>query len=524
MPAVGHDGLARGVEVVDPQRHVGETGLQHRAHPRVERLGIREAEELQHEAVATQVHRPQADRVAEPEELRRLGAAHVEVEDLLEVEGAGVERPGPVEVPHALTDVTEAHHEPQATGRRAGPCDDEPVQLHDVVAEAARRVPDRTALVTEAGSQTFGELDERVRSLATGLAACTDAGDRVAILAGNRAEYVECYYGVPGGGRVLVPLNQRLHPDEWSASIRRSGARALIAESELLAAVGATAVRRAGIETVVGLDGGAGIDTTYAELVGTGPAGGPGTGDQGSADDTAWLVGTSGTTGSPKLAALTHASLLAAVEATLGARPVGDDDTLLTPFPLCHVAGYNVLVLHRRARPLVLMRRFDPGHLAALVREHGVTMLSLAPTMLSMLLDAADVDDADLTTVRALGYGASPIPAPVLRAAVARWDWDLSQGYGMTELSGNAVFLGPDEHRRAAAGDERVLRAAGRPAPGVEVRIVDDSGEILVRAPQVMAGYWEDPVASGAAVRTAGSTPVTSAGSTTTVCSRSSTA
>jgi acyl-CoA synthetase (AMP-forming)/AMP-acid ligase II len=92
------------------------------------------------------------------------------------------------------------------------------------------------------------------------------------------------------------------------------------------------------------------------------------------------------------------------------------------------------------------------------------------------------------------------MPAPVLRAAVERWDADLSQGYGMTELSGNAVFLGPDEHRRAAAGDDRLLRAAGRPAPGVELRLADDTDEILVRAPQVMLGYWHNGDATAAAL------------------------
>ena len=88
-------------------------------------------------------------------------------------------------------------------------------------------------------------------------------------------------------------------------------------------------------------------------------------------------------------------------------------------------------------------------------------MLSLAPTMIAMLLDDPDVDDADLATVRALGYGASPIPGPILRRVVERWDWDCSQGFGMTELSGNAIFLGPDEHRAAAAGDDPAPRGRG---------------------------------------------------------------
>jgi acyl-CoA synthetase (AMP-forming)/AMP-acid ligase II len=216
-------------------------------------------------------------------------------------------------------------------------------------------------------------------------------------------------------------------------------------------------------------------------------------------DDIAWLIGTSGTTGSPKLAMLTDASLIAAVDATLTARPVGPDDVLATPFPLCHVAGYNVMVLHRRARPIVLQCSFDARGLADLVRAHGVTMLSLAPTMIAVLLDDPAIDDADLATVRALGYGASPIPGPVLRRVVERWDWDCSQGFGMTELSGNAIFLGPDEHRAAARGDERLLVAAGRAAPGVDARL-GDRNELLIRAPQVMRGYWDDPDATATAI------------------------
>ena len=110
------------------------------------------------------------------------------------------------------------------------------------------------------------------------------------------------------------------------------------------------------------------------------------------------------------------------------------------------------------------------------------------------------MDDDVLRSVRAIGYGASAMPAPVLRGAVERWDCDLSQGYGMTELSGNAAFLGADEHRRAAAGDDRLLRAAGRPAPGVELRLAERTDEILVRAPQVMLGYWQDVDATAAAL------------------------
>jgi acyl-CoA synthetase (AMP-forming)/AMP-acid ligase II len=368
------------------------------------------------------------------------------------------------------------------------------VLLHDLLDAAAHHAPDRLALVTDAGAVTFAVLRARTEIVAAGLAALTEPGDRVAILAENRAEYVECYYAVPRAGRVLVPLNHRLHAEEWRAALTRSGARVLIAEPELLDRLGARAARDAGVATIVGLDG-VEADVDYPSL--DGPAL-PSAADR-RADDVTWLVGTSGTTGTPKLAMLTHSGLLAAVRATLAARPVGPGDTLLTPFPLCHVAGYNVLVLHHAARPIVVMRRFDVDRLLTLVTEHDVTMLSVAPTMIAMLLADERVDPV-LRHVRAIGYGASAVPAPVLRAAVERWGVDLSQGYGMTELSGNAVFLGPDEHRAAAAGDARLLGAAGYAAPGVEVRLDDVTGEILVRAPQVMAGYWEDPAATAAAL------------------------
>jgi acyl-CoA synthetase (AMP-forming)/AMP-acid ligase II len=362
-----------------------------------------------------------------------------------------------------------------------------------LVDDAARRNPNGLALVSDTGAWTFAELQARVERAARGIAALTAPGDRVAILAENRAEYVECYDAVPRAGRLLVPLNHRLHREEWLGALSRSDARVLLAEPELLERLGPDAARATGVTTIVGFDS-VPADVAYEEI--DGPALGP---LGRSPDEVAWLIGTSGTTGTPKLAMLTHGSLLAAVDATLAVRPVGPSDVLLTPFPLCHVAGYNVLVLHRAARPLVLMRRFDPAHLRALVVEHGVTMLSVAPTMIAMLLEDAGGDDV-MRGVRAIGYGASAIPAPVLRAAVERWGCDLSQGYGMTELSGNAVFLGPDEHRAAAAGDARLLDAAGRPAPGVEVRLAPGTDEILVRAGQVMAGYWENPDATAMAL------------------------
>ncbi len=359
--------------------------------------------------------------------------------------------------------------------------------LIDLLTDAVHQAPDGAAVVTAEETVTFTELLRRVEARAAQIAAMTEAGDRVAVLAENCVAYVELYYAAPLADRILVPLNHRLHPEEWRATIAAADARVLFGDPALLdrcdSSVPMVPFSVPPTPALVVFAAPTATEPTNAEESGAPRAR--------SDHDVAWLIGTSGTTGTPKLAMLSDANLLAAVEATLPARPVEEDDVLFTPFPLCHVAGYNVFVAHRRARPIVLQRSFDPVGLAALVRKHRVTMLSLAPTMIAMLLDHPDIDDADLATVRALGYGASPIPAPVLQRVIDRWNWDCSQGFGMTELAGNAAFLGPDDHRGAASGDERLLAAAGRPSPGVEVRLAPDD-ELLIRAPQVMRGYWND--------------------------------
>ena len=232
-------------------------------------------------------------------------------------------------------------------------------------------------------------------------------------------------------------------------------------------------------------------------------------------DDIAWVVPTSGTTGTPKLALLTHTSLLAAARGCAEARPVAADDVYLLAFPLCHVAAYNVLVQHLHGRTVVVTRRFEPRRTAQLIERHRVTVASLAPTMIAALLDhitapASGGREAqhDLSSLRLLAYGSASIAEPLLRRAMAELGCDFSQGYGMTELSGNSAYLDADGHRRGL-DDPEVLRSAGRPTSFVELRIVDDRGvavatgevgEIAVRGPQVMAGYLGDPDATAAAI------------------------
>ncbi|NUP34366.1 MAG: AMP-binding protein [Streptomycetaceae bacterium] len=364
--------------------------------------------------------------------------------------------------------------------------------LHEILAGAARERAGAVALACpdDGVELTFGQLWAWSAGLAGAVARRVSPGGRVAIVAHNRAEYVAACYGVPQAGRVLVPLNPRLHPREWAEQLDRAGVELVLAEdgpADGLDGVWPGPVVRFGDWAALLAEG--------AGVAPEGPA---------SDADLAWLLFTSGSTGRPKGVRLTHRSLVAAMRTTLARRPVREDTVFLTPFPLCHVAGaYQVPMHHMAGRPAVVLRKFDPAGLPGLVAAYGITSMSLAPTMIDALL--AQPEAAALRgRIRSIGYGASAISPALLARTAEVLGCDLGQGYGSTELSGNAVFLTPADHR------PELLTAAGRPGPGVELRIVDDKwtdvppgepGEIAIRAAQVCDGYWEDPAATAEAIR-----------------------
>ncbi|OWY61879.1 hypothetical protein B7486_61440, partial [cyanobacterium TDX16] len=328
-------------------------------------------------------------------------------------------------------------------------------------------------------------------------------GDRVAFVAENGPEWVDAYYGVPRAGCQLGFVNHRLGPVPLRAAIERLRPAVLIADRARLDLV-ADHEGPALAPTVVALDepSAAAGERSYADLLESGrSAPSPEVEAQVREDDVAWLIATSGTSGTPKVVQLTHRNLLAAVRNTAAVRSIGSDDAFLTPFPLCHVAGYNVLLFHHAARPVVVARRFTPAGVLAQIDRHGVTTVSLAPTMIHGIVEhLAESGDDVPGSLRAITYGSSGIAPSLLAAADAVLGADLHQGFGMTELGGNAVFLGPEEHRRGLAGESHLLTSAGRPGPLVEVRLLDDDGaevpvgergEVAVRGEQVTPGYWE---------------------------------
>lgn len=395
--------------------------------------------------------------------------------------------------------------------------------LHEIVRYAAAASPSATALVGDGQRLTFAELDTRVRAAAAVVAERVEPGRTVVIVSDNHVDVVTALYAVPLAGAVLAFSNTRHTVDEVLALVDGVEPALVLADADQLHRLAAPlAERDIDVMSIGPMHGGppgavradlagliAAVDPTGA-VHRIGAAGATGSVDRPAADDDcAWLIHTSGTTGRPKGVVLTHRSLLAAVTNTAIARPLADDDVYLFPFPLFHVAAYNVLHAHLRRRPVVLMRRFDAEAMLGLVRAESVTSCSLAPTMLAMLLDAPERRPDDLAGLRQISYGASSMPLDLLlRVGTELPHCGLAQGYGMTELSGNAVFLTPEDHRRAATDAPELLAAAGRPGPLVALRIVDEHdrevapgepGEILVRGDQVAPGYWNDPAATEAA-------------------------
>jgi acyl-CoA synthetase (AMP-forming)/AMP-acid ligase II len=358
--------------------------------------------------------------------------------------------------------------------------------LHEVIGQIASRDPDSVALIDGDRSFTFADLHQRIRRSIGVLAAHARPGDRVAVIGANHHGWIDLYYAVPASRCVLVFLNHRLSSAEINELLARSGASTIIGDRGQL--------DRIDHDSLVSFD----WEQWELALASATPVE-PSAAD---ANALAWLLFTSGTTAAPKGAMLTHRNVLAAVAASTAARPVEPDDVYVFPFPLCHVAGYNVVHRHTNSRPVVLVDRFDAAGFCDAVHRSRVTSTSLAATMVASLLDHLEAHPSDvekLSSLRSVAYGASPMSVTLLRRTHDLLGVDFAQGYGMTELAGNAVFLDAQAHRRGLEGDEELLRAAGTPAPGVEIRLAAD-GEILVRADQVMAGYWNDEEATSAAL------------------------
>ena len=384
-----------------------------------------------------------------------------------------------------------------------------------ILQETARATPDRPAAVYAGGQLSYADLDASSSRLAAGLeAAGIRPGDLVGLQLPNIPQFLIAYFGILKAGAVVVPLNVMLKPPEIAFQLRDSGAALLITWAGILgdAVKGAAA---AGVSTVYAVGhqappprpaepvSGPPVSVLPFEQVLAEPADGYPLAPR-AMTDTAVVVYTSGTTGRPKGAMLTHIQLYMNADIPgrlFGVRP---DDVVITALPLFHVFGLSSIlnVCVRFGCTMSLIPRFDPAAVLTAIQRDRATIYEGVPTMFIALLEYPDLDRYDVSSLRVAISGGASIPAPVLDAFERRFGVLILEGYGMTETASTTTFnLSETERRVYSVGkpiwgtQTQVWDGEGRPLPPGQ----DHVGEVVTRGLHVMKGYLNAPEATARA-------------------------
>ncbi len=342
-----------------------------------------------------------------------------------------------------------------------------------ILCDRARITPDRVAIDEGGVTWTYAELDARSDELSAGIG----HGDRISTLTGNSGEHVATMFACAKAGGILHPISWRLAAAEVAYQLDDAEPSVLVVEDQHRALAEA-ALDLASVRPALELEPrGA---RTPAALVAN--------------DDPLLLIYTSGTTGKPKGALLTHANCFwtnLSFDLATGLRP---DDVILQVLPQFHCGGWNVqsILAWWKGAKIVLERGFDAARALELIEREGVTTMMGVPANYLFISQEPRFADADLSSLRLAVVGGAPMPEALLDVWAAR-GVDIVQGYGLTEAAPNVLCLAPEDARRKAGW-------AGKPYPYVECDLSPE-GELLVRGPNVFAGYWRNVEATEAAIR-----------------------
>jgi long-chain acyl-CoA synthetase len=369
--------------------------------------------------------------------------------------------------------------------------------LASFLTETAEREPERLAIKLddfELNYQLLNEASARVAGLLKSKG--VEPGDRVGIMLPNVPHFPVVFYGALRAGAVVVPMNVLLKPREVGFYLKDPEAKLVFAWHDFAEAAEQGA-SDAGAEAILVKPG------EFEQMLFEQEAD-HGVADR-SGDDTAVILYTSGTTGTPKGAELTHDNLMGNVDTILSSLiEMQPDDVVLGALPFFHVfgltCGLNSTV--KAGGTLTLIPRFDPDHALEIIERDRVTIFEGVPTMYVAMLHSEKADSADVSTLRLCVSGGSAMPGEVLRAFEEKFGCKILEGYGLSETSPVASFNHPDR--------ERKVGSIGTPVKGVEMKVVDEDdnevargevGEIVIKGPNVMKGYWRKPEETEAAIK-----------------------
>lgn len=361
--------------------------------------------------------------------------------------------------------------------------------MRDAIGRAERLFGDREGVVCGDVRLTYAELAERVRRVVGLLDPISAKKDRIALWSLNSDRYLELFLGIPCAGRVIVPHNTRWAEPELAYATEDAGARILICDRDPGGLVDV-------VDRIIRIDTG-----EYDEmLAGASPIdlGGPDAADI-SPDTLAGLFYTGGTTGTSKGVMLTHANLMANAVHTQLAQPFVADDRYLTMAPMFHAAGlYQALVLPWIGATNVILPSFDPAAALDAIPAESITCCITVPTMLAALNEEQTRSPRDVSTLSWISHGASPAAIEVLKRAHHLFCCELIHLYGATETAPIATVF---RHEERHLDGERA-KSCGVGPPGVSIRIEGpdgrplapgETGEVAIKGPNVMTGYWNKP-------------------------------
>jgi long-chain acyl-CoA synthetase len=371
----------------------------------------------------------------------------------------------------------------------------------DIVRVHGAERPDHAALVLGDRRLSWAQLYERSQRVANALSTLgVGAQDRVAFLDKNGIEHFEVFFGSALLNAVAVDINWRLAPPEVAYIVNDAEAKVLVVGPDFTGVLDAMRGELSSDIAVVVI-GGHGDDENYDDWVARHEAGDPGT--VAALDDVAFQLYSSGTTGRPKGVMLSNSNFFSLLPMAKEIWELSPDSVNLVAMPLFHIGGggWATAGMYEGCTS-VIMRDLDPAALISMIGEHRITHGFLVPVALQFMLMVPGAAEADYSSLKVLVYGASPISEDVLAGAVATFKCKFWQAYGLTETTGAVVNLPPSDHDPNGSNKHR-LRSCGLPGPGVDIRIVDNDsgddadtgevGEIWIRSPQVMKGYWKMP-------------------------------